>query len=149
VLSRITPAPEPFFAVEVSRMRRLLLSLVGLCVLLSAGCQSLSYETTITIEKGSPYQETEFKGPKSEQKVTATISSDEPVSLYLVLMDNKDEAVNALLQKRKPTKPLAAKEETKEATLEATIPAGKPFAILIRPVESKKDIEVKLDVKGK
>ena len=129
-------------------MRRLLVPLVGLCLPFLAGCQRMAYEKSFTIEKELPYHETEFKGAKSEQKVKVTATGSEPVSIYLILSDNREQAINALCKGRKPLRSLAGEEGMKDATLEGTIPAGKAFVVLILPADPGKETEVKLDVKG-
>jgi hypothetical protein len=130
-------------------MRRLCLTLAGMCFVFASGCQKLDYQGTIKIEAGTTYHETEFKGPKSEQKVQVSVKSGEPVTVYVLLGDDKDEAINAMRDKRTVRKLLASEEKTKEATLEATVPAGKPFVVLLLPADQKKDVEVKIDVKAK
>ena len=132
-------------------MRRLLLPVMGLSILLTAGCQGTNYfpEKKLIIEKDAPYYETEFRGPKSDQKVTVRAGSDSPFSVYLTLMDDKHEAIVALRSGKKPRKTLAGEETTKDATIEATVPAGRAFVVLLKAAEKGKEIEVKLDVQGK
>lgn len=130
-------------------MRRLCVGFVGICVLLLSGCKKLDYQNSITVEKGSGYHESEFKAAKNEQEMQAAVKADETVSVYLVLGDDKDEAINALRVKRAPRKVLASEEKTKEATLKAKVPAGKPFVLLIVPLDREKAVKVDLDIKEK
>lgn len=130
-------------------MRRLIVPLLFACLLLTAGCQK-NFDQKLTIKKGELYAEAEFKAPKKEQSVKVTAGCDVPISVYVILMDDKEGAVRALLKEQQPKKTMAEEEKTKEASFEATIPAGKGFAVLVRPVEKgDKDIEVELKVKPK
>lgn len=131
-------------------MRRLLLPLAGLLVLFLAGCQRLDYEKGLTLPKGARYLEVEFKALKKEQTVSVSVASPEAeVRVYLVLADDKAEAINALLQGNSPRKILAGSEGGNDLSVESKIPGGKPFVVLIRPVKpTAKDVEVKVRVKG-
>jgi hypothetical protein len=130
-------------------MRRVLLSLFGTFVLLSAGCRGLSYERTFSIEKDLPYHETEFRADKKEQTVTVSADTDSPVNVYVLLSDDKPDAIAALQSGKNPRKTIAASQATKEAKLEGKIPAGQGFVVLIQPAEKGKEIEVKLSVHSK
>jgi hypothetical protein len=130
-------------------MRRLCLTLAGLCVVLASGCQKLSYQHSFVIEKGAPYHETEFKAAKSEQKVRATVKADATVNAYLLSADDKEDAINDLRNQRAPRNVLASGRKSTELTLEAKVPAAKPFVILIVPEDRGKEIKVELDVEGK
>src|SRR4051812_44980402 len=117
-------------------MSRLLLPVLGLCVLLTAGCQRTHYENLkLTIEKDAPYHETEFRAPKSDQQVTVTATSAAPISVYLTLTDDKPEAIAALRAGKKPRKTLDSAEAAMEAKLEGKIPAGRSFVVLIKPAD--------------
>jgi hypothetical protein len=130
-------------------MPRLLMPVLCLCLLLTAGCKGTRYEKTITIEKDAPYHETEFRGPRSEQTVTVTAKSETPISVYLTLADDKAEAIVAIRAGKKPRRTLDAAEAATEANLEARVPAGRGFVVLIRPTERSKEVKVELDVQGK
>ncbi len=129
-------------------MRRFVLFGLGLGVLLTAGCQGTSFEKTITLGKDLPYHETEFRGGKSDQTVTVTAKSEAPVIVYLLLADNKFQAITALQAGQKPRKILAGGEALKDATLEGKVPAGQGFIVLIQPAEKGKEVEVALAVRG-
>jgi hypothetical protein len=130
-------------------MRRLCVLLAGLCVLFAPGCQKTSYQLSVVVEKGAPYHETEFKALKSEQIIVADVKCDATVNVYLLSADDKDEAINDLRNQRAPRTVLASGRKSTELTLEAKVPAGKPYVILIVPEERGKEVKVDLDVKGK
>jgi hypothetical protein len=127
-------------------MRRVVLFSLGLCVVLTAGCRGLSYDEEITIDKDLAYHETEFRGDKNERTVDVTAGREAPVNVYLLLIEDKPDAVTALRANKKPRKTLASAQATKEAKLEGKIPAGQGFVVLIQPVEKGKEIKVKLGV---
>ena len=130
-------------------MRRLFLPIVGLCVLLLAGCKGTRHQETITIPKNAPYSEIEFRAPKSDQNVNVTATCDTPIAVYLALTDDKHEAIIALRAGKKPRRTVAGSEPETEVKLEAKIPAGKGFVVLLKPAEKDREVEVKLDVQAK
>ncbi len=131
-------------------MRRIVLSTLGLCVLLAAGCQQSSFDKSITIEKDVPYHEVEFRGPKSDQTMEVIVTSDDaPVIVHVTLADEKHEIIAALRAGKKPRKTLASSEPAKEAKLEAKVGAGHGFLVLIQPAEKGTEVKVKLDVHEK
>ncbi len=127
-------------------MRRFVFSVLGLCVLLTAGCRGISYKDTITLDGDLSYHEIEFRGPKSDQTIEVIARADALVNVYLTLADDKTEAIAALRAGKKPRKTLARGEATKEAKLEGKVAAGQSFIVLIQPAEKGKEIEVELDV---
>jgi hypothetical protein len=129
-------------------MRRSFPLLAGV-LLLSAGCGKIDYEQTVAIPKDEQLVQVEFKAPSADKKVkVAARSEGGPVSVYLTLFDDLGEVTEAVRQKAKPRKAIATAEKTSEATIEGTIPAGKPFVVLVHREEPGDEIKVKLDVKG-
>jgi hypothetical protein len=131
-------------------MRRALLCFPLTCLILASGCQKINFDQTLTIGKGDHYAEVEFKAPSSDRTVRVTAECDTPVTVYAVLMDYKADAVSALLRKKSLLQKLGGEENTKEASFEAEVPAGKGFVILVVPVKKpEKEIEVKLTAKAR
>jgi hypothetical protein len=127
-------------------MRRILSlrrCLVAALLLALSGCTRLSYETTIQLGAGE-VQSLSIDPPRREQKVSVTVtSSAAPVDVYVVLEKDKEAAKEALLDHKKPAASLAGNVKTQEATLEATIPANTPFAILVGGASKTSQVKVK------
>jgi hypothetical protein len=131
-------------------MRRLLLLLLGCLVLTSAACQKIAFEKELKLPKGAPYLEVEFKAPKGEQSVSVSVSGGgAALRVYLVLADDKDEVINALLRGIKPRRVLAAGEGNDSVRIDGKVTGGKPFVVLIQPVKPPdNDVELKVAVSG-
>jgi hypothetical protein len=113
------------------------------CALLLAGCTRLDFERTYDLE-GRMTQEIAWDAPKYEQKLTVTVSAEEPVSVYLVKEDDKEKAKQALSADKEPEGALASNVDAKEVTLQATVPAKTAAAVLIRNRASKNRVKVKV-----
>jgi hypothetical protein len=109
------------------------------------GCgQRLNYETTVHLSDGD-VQLVLVDPPRSEQNVTVTAtSSSSPVDVYLVLDKDKEAAKQTLLDRRKPAAVLAGVAKTRDATLEATIPAKSGFAILLGGASKQSEVRVRV-----
>jgi len=127
-------------------MRRLLLPLAGLLLVVTAGCNSSQFEKGLTLPKDARYLEVEFRAPKSNRTVSVSVSNgDLAVRVYLMLADDKDEAINAILKGKNPRRILAEGDKA----IEGKVPGGKPFVVLIRPVKPpEKEVELRVVVKG-
>jgi len=132
-------------------MRRLPLLLAGFVLVALAGCSSSTFKKDLTLPKGAPYLEVEFKAPKSDRTVSVSVKdSKAALRLYVVLADDKDEAINALVKGRVPRRTLAASDNGTDLSAEAKVPGGKPFVVILRPVNPpEEDIkDVKVEVTG-
>lgn len=120
---------------------------LGLALLVVIGCgQRLNVEKTIKLDVGD-VNEISVDAPSGEQKVSVEVSSSaSEINVYVVLEENLAH-VKANVQSPDPAKVLAGKAKIKEETLEATIPAGKKYAVVIGA--ARKPTEVKLKVVGK
>jgi hypothetical protein len=117
-------------------------------LLLLPGCgQKLNYETTVKLRAGE-VQAQMVDAPRREQtvRVTAT-SSGSPIDAYLVLDKDKEAAKEALLDGKKPAAFLAGQTKTRDAILEATIPANSDFTIVLGG--ATKDSQVKVRATGR
>jgi hypothetical protein len=126
---------------------------LGLLALL--GCQKLNKETTLSLEPGET-KVYHIDGPRSEQKVNVVATSaGAPVDVYVILSDTPDAAAKLAEEKSlasggKLSDALASKPQAEEASLDVTIPAKKPFAVLVvNPINARKKTDVKLKVTGK
>ena len=130
-------------------MRRLpLWALAGLLVVL-AGCQKLNYEKEATLDRATPYLEYIFEGPQGEMKVNVKATADQPVTVSVVLDEDKESALATVVNGKKPAKALAGEEDKKEIDFEATIPSKKSFVVFVAPGKGTRSATVKLNVKGK
>jgi len=120
-----------------------------LVLALSSGCQRLNDERTVTLDGSEAYKLVEYDAPRSEQKVTVTVSSPgTPISAYLVTEGDKAGAMDALLQDRAPASALDRKEKSEAIPLQGTVPAKTAFALLLKGTPGKK-AEVKVKTVGR
>jgi hypothetical protein len=116
---------------------------------LTAGCQRLNYEKTVTVGPGNS-EVLVIDPPSVNQDVKVDFkSSKEPVSVYIVLEENA-EAVKQktdLGGKPEADKIIAGKEKVMEGTVEGKVPAKKGYQIIIGG--ATKDTEVTVKVTGK
>jgi hypothetical protein len=115
-----------------------------------SGCQRLDADRTVKLEP-SQVHAILFDAPRSDQKVSVTMSSPgAPVEVYLLLEKDREAAVQSLEQGKRPAKEqiLASKDKAEEATLEATVPAKSGYAVLLNS-KAGKTAEVKVKVAGR
>ena len=119
-------------------------ALLAVLLLAFPSCQRLNYETAVDLSEGE-VQSILVEAPKKEQKVSVTASSaGSPIDVYVVLDKDKEAGKQALLDRKKPASSLASKVKTREATLEATIPANTGFAILLGGASKSNHVTVKV-----
>jgi len=134
------------------------LPLGGLALALAvvaAGCtiqKPLNVEKSMQVEPGG-YQNVFIDAPIRDQKIVVSLNSTSPVDLYVVL--ESDEAAvgklaeDATLSGKAPAGALVSNQKSAEATVDATIPGKKGFAILVcNPINGKK-ADVKLKITNK
>lgn len=127
-------------------MKQLFASL--LLVVTVAGCQRVNTERAWQMEQGD-IKSISVDAPRSEQKVLVAVNSaSAPVDVYIVLDGDADAATEALQADRKPAKALAAQEKVQDVLLDATVPAGKSYKVLVRN-NGGKNSDVKVKVTGK
>src|SRR5437016_5847 len=112
-------------------MRRLPLCALAVLLLVLAGCQRLNFEKEATLEPAVPFLEYTFDGPQGEMKVSVKVTSDQPVSVWVVLEEDKEPSTLDLVNGKKPAKVLAGEKDQKEIDLEATIPPKKNFVVFV------------------
>jgi hypothetical protein len=130
------------------RPRNGLLSALAAALLLAAGCQRLNDERSVHVMAGNIH-EIGYSAPRYQQKLTVNVSSPgAPVTVYLVREgDESTAAQNKMNAGKEPVAPFAGKEKAEDITLEATIPAGTAYVLLIR--SDKKNADVKVKVTGR
>ncbi|HXG10915.1 MAG TPA: hypothetical protein VNK04_14240 [Gemmataceae bacterium] len=131
------------------RTSRIVLGTLALALLGPAGCGSrLNDDRTATVKPGVVHTII-YDPPKKEQKVTLELSSPGvPVSAYLVLAKDREAAEEAAAANRSPANALAGQQKVETATLEATIPAGAGF-VLVLTSTANKDASVRVKATGR
>jgi hypothetical protein len=115
--------------------------------LVLAGCQRLNDERTVQLDPSEVHR-IGYSAPRYSQKVTIQVSSPGvPVSAYLVREQDEQAAKEQMENRKAPADPLAAKDNAEEFTLEATVPSGTGYVLLLRT--DKKATEVKVKVTGR
>jgi hypothetical protein len=110
------------------------------------GCQRLNFEKNFDMAPGD-LQAALIDAPKADQQVTVEItSSSGPVDVYVILEEDRTAVTEKLKAYKKPdaSQIKASKEKMESGTLEATIPAGKAFAVLLARATKKTDVKVKI-----
>jgi hypothetical protein len=121
-----------------------------LAALLLAGCQRTLYDKTVPLAGASAVHEVEVEAPGRDQKVVVEFESPGvPVDVWVLLTTNKAAVKSRLMARTRPndSEVLGGKEQAESGTVEATVPAGKDYMILIGRAKQKTD--VKLKVTGK
>ncbi len=131
-------------------MRRLPLLALALALAALAGCQRLNYKKTFNLDIGeSPEAEFGIDGPAREQKITVQVTADEPVKVYVFLEEDAQAARDAIDKFNKPAQALAGKENEKEVSLEATIPAKKGYFVYVGLGNKVRKAKGELHVQGR
>jgi hypothetical protein len=93
---------------------------------------SLVFENTYDLPAGE-VRKVEVASPRSPQKVRATVTADgAAVGAWLVRQTDAESAEQALKRGEAPTATLAGKEKGAKIALEATVPAGVSYALLVK-----------------
>ena len=132
--------------------RRLLLLAMPLLAILLAipGCpagQTLAYEKTVNLEPGD-VKSFSIDAPKANQKIRVETEGAERIDVTVTLESEAEKVKTFLEGKMGGSNPpwLARKTEAKQHTLEAEVPAGKGFTVILSGANKK--TEVKLKVKS-
>jgi hypothetical protein len=126
---------------------RLVLCVLGLCLLLGGGCrrQTLDDERTVSLDAGA-LKSFPVDAPRRDEKVTVTFSSPGvPVSVYLVDAKAAEQAIDTI---RPPANALASAVSTEQGTIEGTVPAKTEFAVVLHNPGTKAT-QVKMTIKGR
>jgi hypothetical protein len=118
-------------------------------LLVSAGClrQRLDVDLTLQVEPGKIIPRI-IDAPRADQNVTLTVdAADAPVNVYLVLAKDSEADADAMLSGMRPAHALAGQDKVQQASLEATVPAGNDFAVLV--LTTGKATQVKLKLTGR
>lgn len=119
---------------------------LGLAILMAAGCQSrLNLDHTLQADAGS-YKDLVIDAPRYDQKVGVTVEADNPVNVYVCLLDNRKAVHDAIDTGKKPDAVLAAKDKVQSDTIEVTVPAKQQAVVIVEA--GTKAATVKLKIKG-
>jgi hypothetical protein len=125
-------------------MKLRLISVLAVVVL--AGCSKIHEQRSFTLDPQAT-NTLSVTAPISEQKVTVAVTSDQPISVYVLLEKDEPKVDKGELEPEKMKEGVLAKEVlTKSATLEVTIPAKQAFDIfIINRNNVKANVTVKVD----
>jgi hypothetical protein len=127
-------------------------SFVLACLLLTGlltltGCpQSVNVEKTVTLEPGDIKQPAIIDAPRSQQKIRVDVNSGEPIDVDVALESEAADIVKNLGAGKRPeaAKVLASKQGVKTEAVEATIPAGKSYTVILSGAKKKTEVKVKV-----
>jgi len=111
----------------------------------------LNYEKTDTLELGD-IKLYMIDAPKSKQKIRVETESAEPIDVDVAL-EGDAAAVKAFIERGRtlpggkgemPNR-LAEKQAANRASLEAEVPAGKSFTVLLSGAKKKTDVKLKVN----
>jgi hypothetical protein len=133
----------------LNRFTALALLLVAMAAL--PGCSKVNFEQSLTLDPGG-IKIYNIDAPRGDQKVRVQVDSREPIDIDVALESASAEAQLFLQRERKtagkdsaaPAGLLATKQGVTQGSVEASIPAGKGFTVLLSG--AKKNTEVKLKV---
>ena len=115
-----------------------------LAALLLASCQPIKVEKSLSIFGGG-VEALIFDAPRYDQKLNVQVSSPgAPVSVFLVRESEMDKAREEMERGKPPATSLAGKAGAEEITLDATVPSGTAYVLLIRADKMKAEAKVKL-----
>ncbi|HVK09868.1 MAG TPA: hypothetical protein VM597_13925 [Gemmataceae bacterium] len=115
----------------------------ALALVALAGCSKFHVEKQYTLDMFST-QHIEVTAPTSEQRIKVTMTSDEPVTVTVLLakdVPTKEEFDPGTLDKGT----LAQKKDTKDTTLDVTIPAKEKYRVYLSGAKKKAQVSVKID----
>ena len=127
-------------------VRRMATAACVLTTVLLAGCQQTIYDKTASLEIGL-VQQIKVEAPNREQKVKVEFSSPGvPIDVWVLLQANEAAVKEKLLAHKRPADAdlLAAREGADSGTLEATVPAGKAYEVMVSGARKKTDVKVRI-----
>lgn len=123
-------------------MKRRWVPVLALAVL--AGCSKIHESRTFTVEPGNSHR-LSITPPVSEQKLKVALTSDQPVNLWVILEKDIPSGKEDFDPGTLSSGVVASAKGTKDATLDATIPAKEKFRVYVDGVKNKATVTVKID----
>jgi hypothetical protein len=113
-------------------------------VFLLAGCQSrLNVDQSYHLDVGGS-QSFEIDPPRYEQKVTLSVETDAPVTVFVFLKKDADAVAKDITLKGKSDKLLATWTGDSKGTVEATVPAHEIAMARIDAAAKAANVKVKI-----
>lgn len=128
---------------KISRIAFAAIAAVAVAV---AGCSKIHEKKDFTLEPGNSHN-LKITAPLSEQKLTVALTSDQPVSIWVLLEKDVPGGKDDLDPTTLKSGILASKTDTKEVSLDVTIPAKEAYRIIIAGAAKKAAVTVKIDSK--
>ncbi len=127
--------------------RRLIAPAVLILAVLPGCAQRVSVERTVTLEPGDILQPAIVDAPRGQQKVRVEVGAAEPVDVDVALESDANPIMDALRAGKRPdaAKVLASKQGARNETLEATIPAGKSYTVILSGARKKTEVKLKVN----
>jgi hypothetical protein len=121
--------------------------LFAAAVIALPGCQRVNIEKTVTLDIGDIKEPAQVSAPSGQQKIRVEINATEPIDVDVALEEQAVEARKSLTAGKRPDagKVLASKQGVKTETLEATIPAGKDYTVILSGARKKSEVKLKLN----
>jgi hypothetical protein len=124
----------------------LFLGFFAAALLALPGCQQVSVEKALTLEPGDILQPAIVDGPRSQQKIRVEVTATEPIDVDVTLESDASEVIKGLrVSKRPEGKLLATKQGVKSDAVEATIPAGKSYTVIVSGAKKKSEVKLKVN----
>lgn len=121
--------------------------LIPLAIVFSAaGCSKINESRTFTLDSGES-QNLKITAPVSQQVVKVALTSDQPVSVWVVLEKDVPDGKDDFDPETLKDKVLAKEKNTKDATLTATIPGKEAYRVFVGGVTKKANVTVKINSK--
>jgi hypothetical protein len=119
---------------------------LSVATLMTALSPSLVFEKTYDVNTGD-VQVVEVVGPRHPQKVLVKVTAEHPVGAWLVRGKDAVSARQALDRGETPKAPLAGKEKGAKIVLEAMVPAGVSYTVLVKGNATRK-VKVRVRIVG-
>lgn len=122
-------------------------SLLGVLLLALAGCRKpvLNEDRQFDLSQGTPSFTFTVEPIKQAQTIKVQVSADEPVTVVVGLKKDEEALINDIMRSKFSDKALAKEAKTKEASLQAAIPANEAAAVIVSR-EANKATKVRLKV---
>lgn len=128
------------------RPSALFLGFFAAALLALPGCQQVNVEKALTLEPGDILQPAIVDGPRSQQKIRVEVTATEPIDVDVALESDASDVISGLRASKRPAgKVLATKQGVKSDTMEATIPAGKSYTVIVSGAKKKSEVKLKVN----
>jgi hypothetical protein len=113
-------------------------------VVLVAGCSKIHEQRSFTVDPNGSHS-LQISAPLSQQTVKVALTSDEPVSVWVILEKNVPAGKEDFDPETLQEGVLAKEKNAKEATLTATIPGKEAYRVYVTGAAKKANVTVKID----